>query len=327
MRRWSTEDPAWRALLTVWVEGADPSIPVVGTYVVADDAIEFRPRFPFDPGRRYRARLEPSRIPSPRAGSPIETAFSVPPVAATATTVVTGVSPGGQFWPENLLRFYIHFSGPMSRASALGHVRLEDDRGREVRAAFLPLDVDLWNHDHTRYTVFFDPGRVKRGIRPNVELGRALDAGRSYAIVIDRAWRDGAGQPLGATYRYEFRAGPSEERALDVEDWRVTPPPANGRGTLQVAFPWPLDHGLLQRAIGVRSSAGAPVAGDVTLGHAERAWNFTPRDPWRAGQYQLVVLTILEDPAGNRIGQPFEMEMLSKPRPESDSVTVPFVVK
>jgi hypothetical protein len=327
LRRWPADDPAWRALFIVLVDGGDSATPIVGTYTLAGSALEFRPRFPFDAGRGYRARFDPSRLPRPRNAAAVETTFTLPAAVAAATTVVTGVSPGGQLWPENLLRFYIHFSAPMSRASALGYVRLEDDRGREIRDAFLPLDVDLWDPDHMRYTVFFDPGRVKRGIRPNVELGRALEAGRSYAVVIDRNWRDARGQPLAATYRYEFRAGASEERALDVRDWRVTPPAAHGRGQLQVAFPWPLDHGLLQRAIGVRTSDGAPVAGAVTPGYAERTWTFTPAEPWRAGQYQLVVLTLLEDPAGNRVGRAFEVEMLSAPQPpQSASVTIPFAV-
>ena len=215
----------------------------------------------------------------------------------------------------------------MSRESALGRVKLEHADGREVKDAFLPLDVDLWNQDHTRYTVFFDPGRVKRGIRPNVELGRALEAGRSYAIVIDRAWRDAAGQPLGATYRYEFRAAAAEERALDVTAWRVAAPPPHTRAPLTVTFPWPLDRALLERAVGVRTRTGVPVAGDATVGHGERTWSFTPHDPWRAGPHALIVLAVIEDPAGNRIGHPFEMANLSRPRAnETESVAVEFSI-
>ncbi len=32
--------------------------------------------------------------------------------------------------------------------------------------------MDLWNEDRTRFTVLYDPGRVKRGILPNEEMGR-----------------------------------------------------------------------------------------------------------------------------------------------------------
>jgi hypothetical protein len=35
---------------------------------------------------------------------------------------------------------------------------------------------------------------------------------------------------------------------------------------------------------------------------------FTPERPWRAGAYDLLALSILEDAAGNRIGRAFEIE-------------------
>ncbi len=87
------------------------------------------------------------------------------------------VYPSADEWPENLLRFYIHFSGPMARETGAGWVHLMDDAGKEVTDALLPASVDFWNPDQTRYTGFFDPGRVKRGIRPNREMGRSLAAG------------------------------------------------------------------------------------------------------------------------------------------------------
>lgn len=57
-------------------------------------------------------------------------------------------------------------------------MRILDEQGREIEDPFLPLDTELWSHDATRFTVLFDPGRVKRGILPNVEMGRALYPGR-----------------------------------------------------------------------------------------------------------------------------------------------------
>ena len=40
----------------------------------------------------------------------------------------------------------------------------------------------------------------------------------------------------------------------------------------------------------------------------ETRWVFVPHAPWRAGEYRLVVLSILEDLAGNQIGRPFEVD-------------------
>jgi hypothetical protein len=84
---------------------------------------------------------------------------------------------------------------------------------------------------------------------------------------------------------------------------------------------------LLQRALGIAKD-GAPVAGEATIDSDDRAWRFTPATAWTAGPFSLVVLTLLEDPAGNRVGRPFEIEMFTSRRTEEqESVTVGFTVK
>ena len=326
LERTAFDEHAWQSFATVTVAGQDT--PVAGVYLISGRRILFRPAFPFDPGREYAVRLDPSKLPEPRREPASVTAVSLPATKATApATEVAGISPGAGVWPENLLRFYIHFSAPMSRATALDFVTLSEAGGALVRDAFLPLDVDLWNSDRTRFTVFFDPGRVKRGIRPNVELGRALIAGRRYVLTIRSGWPDATGRPLAADYRYEFQAAPAEERAIDPAAWRITTPAGGTRDALVVAFPWALDRGLLQRALGIAKD-GAPVAGEATIDSDDRAWRFTPATAWTAGPFSLVVLTLLEDPAGNRVGRPFEIEMFTSRRTEEqESVTVGFTVK
>src|SRR5437899_3719794 len=58
----------WTALLRIAVP-ASGTVPadrpaVLGTYVVADAAVRFTPRFPLDPGQRYDVVFDPSRLPS-----------------------------------------------------------------------------------------------------------------------------------------------------------------------------------------------------------------------------------------------------------------------
>ena len=216
----------------------------------------------------------------------------------------------------------------MSLGGASGYVQLLDEHERVVEDPFLPLDVDLWNDNRTRYTVLFDPGRVKRGILPNEEMGRALAAGRRYTLVVDDGWRDAAGQKLAAPFRRSFRAGPPADYALDPQEWRIEAPRAQTRDPLLVTFPASLDHGLLQRALTV-SLNGERVTGDVQTDAGETRWRFSPAAPWRAGEYQLQASSILEDVAGNRIGRPFEVEELAagRLRSEARSAALPFLVR
>ena len=321
---------AWQSLLRVSVLGQDGP-PMSGQYEVAKDAVVFRPAFPLDPGRRYQVRFDPARLVEPRQDELVEKTIALPVPDPGPATFVAGLWPSAATWPENLLRFYIHFSAPMAHTSAVGRVRLEDDTGQEIKDALLPMDLDLWNGDYTRYTVFFDPGRVKRGIRPNRELGRALVAGRQYAIVIDADWRDGRGQPLKSTFRQSFTAGPELTRAIDPRAWQIAPPRRGTRDPLVVSFPWPLDRALLRSAVGVARGQATPflrIDGDVEVEPGDERWRFIPRSTWEAGVYDLVALSILEDPAGNAVGRAFEIDMFKRPggTPVAEDVRVPFKV-
>jgi hypothetical protein len=317
-------DAQWQALMQVSVNSPDGTRPpaIVGRYTVAESVLRFTPMFPFDDGREYVVRFDPARLPGGGAtpgGSSLAATVTLPAVARTSSTVVTHVYPSGTVVPANQLRMYLHFSAPMDWRSGYEHLTLVDERGDEVTDAFLPLDADFWNHDRTRYTVFFDPGRVKRGILPNRQMGRALVAGRRYTLVIARAWRDGHGQPLKEEFRHAFTAAPAIERPLSMADWTIAAPAAGTRDPLSVTFPATLDHGLLQRALGVARD-GAALDGDVTIEPGEACWRFTPRAAWREGRHQLVALEFLEDLAGNRIGRAFEVDDFERtdktPQPE-----------
>lgn len=300
------DQAGWEALLRVTVTD-DDQIAVIGRYHVTSTALEFRPLFPFDLGRSYTAAFDVSRLPSPRREPAVTARIRFAAPDRTPTTAVTAIFPSADVWPENMLRFYVHFSAPMSQTNGVKFIRLMDDAGQEVPDAILAAYADLWNDDGTRLTVFFDPGRVKRGVGPNAKMGRAIVKGRKYAIAIDRAWPDGVGQPLTGDFRREFTAGPAAYDAIDLDDWHLSVPKAGSTGALEVKFPAPLDRALLDRAIGVRLPDGAIVAGrSATLAH-EQTWAFTPAEPWKAGAYELAVLTLLEDPAGNKVGQPFEV--------------------
>jgi len=320
--RWTEAD--WQALLRVSVkpagsgESTPPAPPAVaGKYSVADGALRFTPMFPFDAGRQYDVAFDATRLPgaqgpdgqsdAPWRKQIVTAVVGKPAILRSPSTVVTHLYPSGDVVPANQLRMYLHFSAPMDWRSGYDYVTLLDDRGQEVIGAFLPLDADFWNGDRTRYTVFFDPGRVKRGILPNKQMGRALEAGKRYTLLVKREWRDGHGLPLKEEFRHEFRASPPIERPLTMAAWKVTTPAAGTREPVVVTFPDPLDHGLLGRALGIARS-GAPLEGEAAIESAETRWRFTPRDLWAAGDYDLVALAFLEDLAGNRIGRAFEVD-------------------
>jgi hypothetical protein len=80
-----------------------------------------------------------------------------------------------------------------------------------------------------------------------------------------------------------------------------------------VRFPRPLDHALLERTLTIAGPAGSRVEGKMVIGDEEKRWEFAPGSPWAPGSYELVIDRSLEDPSGNQIGQPFEVDQLEAP--------------
>jgi hypothetical protein len=244
-----------------------------------------------------------------------------PAATATPSTVVTAVYPSGDVILENQLRMYVQFSGPMGQQSGLGHIALVDQAGQEITGAMLSADTELWSGDRTRYTLLFDPGRVKRETLPNRTMGRPLHRGQTVSLVVKTDWPDARGVPLKSGFRRQYRVGPADERPLSTLGWHIVSPSARTRGALTITFPKPLDHALLQRAITV-SHAGAVIPGEAGIEPGETRWTFVPRDTWQAGVYTIVVQPILEDLAGNRIGRAFEVRSPGEAVPAEDNQPV-----
>jgi hypothetical protein len=317
----------WAKRFAVYVDrpGAkdrDAQPALLGSYRVEAGALRFQPRFPLVKGTRYRVVFRPAK------GEPLEVVLALPRPAKEPTRL-THVYPSRDALPENQLKFYLHFSAPMGRGEAYRRVHLLDERGKEVERPFLELDQELWDRDGKRFTLFFHPGRIKRGLRPREEDGPTLEEGKRYTLVIDAAWGDADGDPLKETYRKSIRALAPDDTPPDPRNWKLQPPAAGGRAPLVVTFPEPLDHALLQHSLWVLDGAGRKVAGTVKVGAEETRWELTPEKAWAAGKYRLVADTQLEDLAGNSIGRPFEVDVFRPVQREikAETVQLPFEVR
>jgi hypothetical protein len=286
----------WSSVLAVYA-GAGDVPPLAGVYSVENGVLTFRPRYPLAPGVHVRAVLD-SR----------EFTFEIPRAPAPgSTTRVSHVYPSADLLPENQLKLYIVFTAPMQTGEAWSRIHLVDAAGRRVELPFLEIDQELWNPDHTRLTVLFDPGRIKRGLLPLREVGPSIEQGKRYSLEIDREWLDGRGAPLAEPFRKPFAVGPPDREPIDVAKWRIAPPKAGTSDALAVDFPEPLDFAMLQHAISV-----VGVAGSVQVDRGETRWRFTPEQPWKAAEYQMLIQSNLEDLAGNRVGRAFDVDTFER---------------
>lgn len=315
----------------VVTKDADKLPAVAGECSVEGDSLRFTPRYPLARGMRYRATLDRARLSGDLAtlSDKISLEFQTAAAATTASTELTQIYPSGKQLPENQLKFYFHFSAPMSRGDAYRHIHLLDGEGTEMEAVFLELGEELWDPGRRRFTLLCDPGRVKRGLVPREELGSVLQEGKDYTLVIDADWRDANGKPLKREFRKAFHVGAPDHAPIDVVAWKIDPPYSGTRDPLMVIFPEAIDHSLLVRMLRVRTLGGEQVVGAVEAGEAETRWQFSPTEPWPAGEYQLVVDTALEDLAGNSIGRAFDTDTSAPQRApvETNKVLIPFSVR
>jgi hypothetical protein len=322
----------WAAALRVVVAEGTPAAvaarpAVAGAYSVTADAVRFEPDFPFVPGVRYQVTFDPAKV--KLKGEPLTAVVAVPKPPPGPPTVVTAVYPSGDRLPENTLRWYVHFSGPMTRGDIYTHVKLVRDDGKEVPSPFLEIDEELWATDGLRVTLLFHPGRVKSGLQPREELGPILEAGRRYTLTIDPNWKAADGRPLAAGVRKTFTAGPVDDEPVNPDTWALIAPRAGSDAPLILRLAKPLDHALLGSMVWVADAAGKRVDGETTVGGGERVVTFAPARPWRAGGYKLVVDTRLEDVCGNRVGEPFEVDVFKPVQRKIETKTAerPFAVK
>jgi hypothetical protein len=310
----------WAPIFAVYAGPGDIP-PLLGSYSVENHSLVFRPRFPFTPGMKYRAVFRPP------GGVPIEKTFAGPVRDTTPSTRVLHFYPSANVLPSNELRLYIYFSAPMSRGEAGEYLRMLDANGKVLRDVFLPAE-ELWDPDYRRLTMTFDPGRIKRGLTSNEKMGPPIEVGKQYTLVVDRHWQDARGLPLIASFRKSFRGGPAIRTPPDPKTWRIKAPKAGTSEDFVLDFPEPMNYPLLRSMLRVSSAHGA-IAGTVTIDRQETEWRLVPSEPWRAGDYQVVVGTGIEDLAGNHIGQLFDIDVFHRVTEHitAKTISLPFVIR
>jgi len=305
--------------------------PVQGSYRLTNNRLVFEPLFPLQAGVNYHAVFEPAKAVRPPAGTSfdvIETILRIEKPKAKPETIVSQVYPTANSLPENLLKFYLHFSAPMSQGKVYSHIHLLNARNEKIDLPFLELDEELWNPDGTRLTILFDPGRIKSGLLPREQDGPVLREGNSYTLKIDTTWPDAAGAPLKQGFTKNFIVAAPDVGMPSPARWKMTAPEAGSINPMTLDFPEPLDHALLQRLLWIEDAGKHAVEGQVQVGNVERQWAFVPNQAWKDGDYRVVIGTGLEDLAGNSVARPFEVDRVQRPDDEfvPDYVTLEFKI-
>lgn len=272
---------------------------MLGEYSIHDDHILFKPLIPLSRGLRYEVVFRNDLISS----------INVPLANAAEAPVLVAVFPTSDTVPANLLKFYLQFSAPMRESEALQHIALLNDNNDTLSGVFLNLQPELWNKERTVLTVWLDPGRIKRDLVPNLQMGSPLQNGQRYSLAVSNKWKDVQGLPLRQSYNRKFLAGPRDTNSPQPQRWEMNLPEAGTVQPLEVGLREPLDYFLLQETIRILDEKGKAVGGTIRITNKETSFAFHPRKQWQPGRYRIYVDSHLEDLAGNNLERLFDRDL------------------
>ncbi|MEH6535022.1 MAG: Ig-like domain-containing protein [Psychroserpens sp.] len=307
--------------------GEVPSNPdiskIIGIFECVDSQFFFKSKYGFSTGASYTVFI--------KSNSTVEQRFivKVPEIKLKPSTYIKNVYPTSSKLPMNQLKFYIEFSAPMRLGDAFEHVRLYKlPEGKLESEAFLVTAEELWNPDNTRVTIFFDPGRIKRGVQPNLQLGLPLVEGNTYKLVIDKGWLDINDVKLIKGFEKTFDVISVDRQSPNPKKWKIDFPNTKNKSSLKIDFNEAMDFGLLHSAIGIVDETNTNVEGVVRLSESENKWMFTPKKQWTKGKYKMIINAWLEDLAGNNLNRKFDVNLNSEnDKPKNiKEVIIPFEI-
>lgn len=271
---------------------------MLGDFFYAEAAIYFTPLIALQKGRTYYLLVQ---------GKELHTVL-IPEVAYVPPKVVA-IYPSADTLPANQLKLYLHFNVPMGAGKAYEQVKLVRDGRDTLLFPFVRLEPELWNREKNRLTLWLDPGRVKRDLNPNRELGAPLQFGSNYELIVEAAWEDQQGHALGAPFIKNFFVRGDDRKKPDVSKWKIQTPKAGTSAPLRIEFGEPMDQALASRVIEVLNVKKESLVGSISFQNQEKVVLFTPDQPWQAGMYQLRIGAELEDLAGNNLNRLFDVDL------------------
>ncbi len=316
----------------------DKSIPsIAGGYEIQEGHVVFRPRFDPPPGITYTAvfdliqayQLSGTKM-SVDLPTFVQETFVVPKLGPLSGEAIAAIYPTSDTVPANWLRLYVYFEQSMGLDNPHDHVWLQDEGGQVISTPFVEITEGLWNARRTRLTLFFHPGRVKRGVGPNMTMGTVLQPGKNYQLTFDPEWKDALGRAIKSRKTKVFFVEAADRKTITPGRWIITLPQSGTSDVLQVLWPEPLDHALVKRMIRVIYNE-KEIEAIPELSDQERQLNLRPTSTWQSGKYFIEVDPLLEDLAGNTAFHLFDTATKEGYDPAhkepAGSIRIPFVIK
>lgn len=266
--------------------------------------VTFKPLVPFNQGTPYTLFCDGQFL-----------HFEIEKATSYETIEVLDIYPSSSEVPNNILKWYVHFSRPVNPVKIYDHIHFLDQDGQEIDRSILDLRAPLLSQDGTLLTIWVEPGRQKQLLGPNHHLGSVFQADHLYTLRIDGALKDVEGVAMGSDITHTFRTTVADRVKPSIEDWKIADLKAHTIEPLEIALSEQLDYGSLTDAISI-SFKGSRVVGTLQYDSVDKMISFIPEENWEVGSYTIYLAPLLEDLAGNNllrlfdqpIGEPVETD-------------------
>jgi hypothetical protein len=332
--RYNNLQQDWRPVFPVFTKESQGAITIDGQYEVHPTAVSFTPRFPFASGVQHVALFDLGALsknynevylPESPSGN-LKLEFQSGSETKT-TPVVEVVYPTADRLPENLLKFHIVFNTPMTVGEVYNRVKLLDENGKEIEKAFLIVDQELWDNEMKTVTLMLDPGRIKRGLKANSQMGVPLMKNKRYTLTIAPGWKNINGDFTKDTYYKTFTCTAADRTQPDIGQWTLIKP-VTVNGSLILYTNENLNAVLLSDAIRVYDKSGNRMNGKVEVLENESTIAFQPDVQWMSGSYSISINPLLEDLAGNNLNRLFDEDLETPTDTKLDrKFSLPFTFK
>ncbi len=277
-------------------EELDPMHPILGTIQIDKAELRFTPLVPFGWNQEYTLIYK----------NTIEYfILEIPEVYDYLK--VKAIYPSAKSLPSNLLKWYVQFSHPINEVHVYDYIRFINSQGDTLSRTILSLENALVSEDGKLLTVWIEPGRQKRDLIPNKQLGPVFEKDAMYQLIVQKDIKDRQGVSMQKDFTHSFQITNADRIQPNISSFKILPPEHNNN--LVIYFEEPMDYGSTINNFKIINSEKKEIHGEWQLTNNESTLIFTPKYSWKKGVYQVLIDSSLEDLAGNNLNRLFDSEV------------------
>ena len=142
--------------------------------------------------------------------------------------------------------------------------------------------------------------------------------GNGYSLTVKKELKSAKGVMMTADYVKNFEVTVRDNQKPDIGRWELQLPTNGTAQELSINLNETLDALLLLETISIYYK-DQEIKGEFNLSNTETMLRFRPYQNWEAGEYTIIIDSILEDLAGNNLNRLFDNDIHTESHESTES--------